>query len=88
MRELSDIVKAWREAPPGSPLVLATVVEVSGSTYRKPGARLLIRDGHWLAGSVSGGCLEADLLSTAWERTANGPALVTYDATSSDDILW
>lgn len=40
------------------------------------------------AGSISGGCLENDLLQSAWERTEEGPALVTYDSTSEDDIVW
>ena len=49
-------------APPKDPSrVLATVVATAGSTYRKPGARMLIMaDGSYL-GLLSGGCLEADL---------------------------
>ena len=44
---------------------LATVVKVRGSSYRSPGARMLITDeGRWY-GSVSGGCLEGDVLRKA-----------------------
>ncbi|MHB8636110.1 MAG: XdhC family protein [Fimbriimonadaceae bacterium] len=88
MKELQDLIDAWRALPPGGRAVLATVVATTGSTYRKPGARMLVTDSGWAAGSVSGGCLEGDVLNTAWERTANGPALVTYDSTAADDIVW
>jgi xanthine/CO dehydrogenase XdhC/CoxF family maturation factor len=49
---------------------------------------MLLAEKERLAGSVSGGCLEDDLISNAWEKTANGPVLVTYDATADDDIVW
>jgi len=68
--------------------VLATVVATSGSTYRRAGARMLLTEGGWAAGSISGGCLEGDVVGSAWERTVNGPALVTYDSTSDQDIVW
>ena len=86
MRELRDIVLGWadlrrREAE----VVLATVVATSGSTYRRPGARLLLSAERWIAGGISGGCLERDVLSKAWWRTREGPVVVTYDSTSADD---
>ena len=88
MKELIDLIAAWRALPTGGKAVLATVVATTGSTYRKPGARMLVTEAGWAAGSVSGGCLEGDVLETAWDRTQIGPALVTYDSTSSDDIVW
>jgi xanthine/CO dehydrogenase XdhC/CoxF family maturation factor len=48
---------------------------------------LLTEDG-WAAGSISGGCLEGDVVRTAWERTAGGPVIVTYDSTADEDIVW
>jgi xanthine dehydrogenase accessory factor len=86
VRELRDIVVGWadlrrREAE----VVLATVVATSGSTYRRPGARLLLSAERWIAGGISGGCLERDVLSKAWWRTREGPVVVTYDSTSADD---
>ena len=48
---------------------------------------LLTRAG-WLAGSISGGCLEGDILKKAWWRTESGPAVVTYDSTADEDIIW
>jgi xanthine/CO dehydrogenase XdhC/CoxF family maturation factor len=88
VKELQDLIAAWRALAAGSKAVLATVVATTGSTYRKPGARMLVTEAGWVAGSVSGGCLEGDVLTTAWDRTTKGPALVTYDSTSSDDIVW
>ena len=82
------MVAAWRGLPAGADAVLATVVRTSGSTYRRPGARLLLSHRGRLAGSISGGCLESDLVVSAQERTASGPVLVTYDATSSEDLIW
>lgn len=87
MADVSELVFAWRKHQ-GEPLLLATVVGTKGSTYRKTGARMLMTPTQWLAGSISGGCLEADLLENGWDKTVNGPVLVTYDATSDDDILW
>lgn len=59
---------------------LATVVKVRGSSYRSPGARMLITDdGRWV-GSISGGCLEGDALRKARQVMNDGkPIIVTYD---------
>src|ERR1700692_4193296 len=69
--------------------VLATVVATAGSTYRKPGARMLIMaDGSYL-GLLSGGCLEADLKLHAQEVLDSGvPRTVEYDMRGPDDILF
>ena len=52
-----------------------------------PGARMLVtEDGGWQAGSISGGCLEGDVLQKAWWRTRDGqPVVATYDSTVADD---
>jgi xanthine dehydrogenase accessory factor len=70
------------------PFLLATVVAVRGSSYRRPGARMLLTRERWIAGSVSGGCLEGDLVKKAWWRTTAGPCVVTYDAATRDDLGW
>jgi xanthine dehydrogenase accessory factor len=59
---------------------LATVVKVRGSSYRSPGARMLITDdGKWV-GSISGGCLEGDALRKARQVMSDqNPMTVTYD---------
>jgi xanthine/CO dehydrogenase XdhC/CoxF family maturation factor len=69
--------------------VLATVVATAGSTYRKPGARMLIMsDGSYL-GLLSGGCLEADLKLHAQQVLDDGvPRAVEYDMRGPDDILF
>jgi xanthine dehydrogenase accessory factor len=69
--------------------VLATVVATAGSTYRKPGARMLIMaDGSYL-GLLSGGCLEADLKLHAREVLEGAPArAVEYDMRGPDDVLF
>ncbi len=90
MKELAEIVAAWETVrAEGGEALLATVVGVSGSTYRRPGARMLLSREGRLAGSVSGGCLEGDILQKAWWRTEAGAAIVTYDSTDADeDVVW
>lgn len=90
MIELRRVIEAWEAAErEGVPLVLATVVKVAGSTYRRPGARLLCSAERWLAGAVSGGCLEGDVLKKAFWRTAAGrPAVASYDSRTDDDLAW
>lgn len=91
MREIREIVSAsQRLAQEGREAVLATVVRTRGSTYRKAGARMLVTESEWVAGAISGGCLEQDLLRKAWWRTESGRALVTYDGAGgdADEISW
>ncbi|MFT7034491.1 MAG: xanthine dehydrogenase accessory factor [Cyclobacteriaceae bacterium] len=65
---------------------LATVVQVRGSSYRSPGARMLMLDnGRWV-GSISGGCLEGDALRKSRKVImSNQSQTVTYDTTDDDD---
>lgn len=90
MKELEAIVtEAERARASGKSAALATVVSIEGSAYRLPGARMLIVDGRWIAGSISGGCLEDDVVLRAGEAIARGEALLTtYDTTSDDDIVF
>ena len=64
----------------GEERVVATVVDVVGSSYRRPGARLVVTRERRVAGAISGGCLEGDVLRRGFWRTEHGPAVVTYDA--------
>lgn len=82
MKDLDAILRARQRAQ--GPLVLATVVAVSGSSYRKPGARMLMGEEGWLAGGVSGGCLEADIVRKAFFWTSTGPRLLRYDSTGDN----
>jgi xanthine/CO dehydrogenase XdhC/CoxF family maturation factor len=65
---------------------IATVVRVRGSSYRSPGARMLITDdGKWV-GSISGGCLEGDALRKARQvMTEKKPLTVTYDTSEESN---
>jgi len=86
MNELERIVReADRLDAAGAPYLIATVVRVEGSSYRRPGARMLVAADRWLAGCVSGGCLEGDVLLRGAHRAAAGPVVVTYDSTVDDD---
>lgn len=65
MHEIVAIIKAYQEASAdGKKSALATVVHVEGSSYRRPGARMLITEDAELTGSISGGCLEGDAFRT------------------------
>src|SRR5437763_14965343 len=70
-------------------MALATVVAVRGSTYRRPGARLLVRDGGELIGNISGGCLDGDVQELARQVMGGGRArLVDFDLTADDEAVW
>ncbi len=72
-----------------SPMVLATLVATSGSTYRKPGARMLIGSDGRYYGLLSGGCLESDLIHHANQVMASGRAIaIEYDMRGPDDELF
>ena len=81
MKEFRSIVEAYGKLDFNArQAALATVVKVRGSSYRSPGARMLITDdGRWV-GSISGGCLEGDALRKARKVILEGvPMAVTYD---------
>jgi len=88
MRELQAILSQLERESLGL-LALATLVRVQGSSYRRVGARLLVNaDGQWL-GSISGGCLESDVIARAQEVLADGEAqLAVYDTTDENDLVW
>ncbi len=87
MRELRDIVEASMRSECATGL-LATVVETSGSTYRRPGARMLVLDDGTTAGSISGGCLEADVIERGRGLSSGECLAVTYDTRSDADLVW
>lgn len=87
MKEIKDIVNAFEEAThQGKRTALATVVHVEGSSYRRPGARMLVTEDGQLTGAISGGCLEGDALRKAvLAITQEKNKLVIYDTTDEDD---
>lgn len=78
-----------RERAAGRPLALGVLVHTDGSTYRKPGALILIAaDGEYV-GLISGGCLEGDLREHARAVITGGTAReVRYDMRGTDELLW
>jgi xanthine dehydrogenase accessory factor len=88
--EISDVLEAIETlSERGEKMALATVVGVRGSTYRRPGARLLVRDGGELIGNISGGCIDGDVQELAREIMGGGKArLVDFDLTADDEAVW
>lgn len=87
MKEISEILKAYSEAKSaGKKSALATVVKVEGSSYRQPGARMLVTEDGQLTGAISGGCLEGDALRKALlSINQKQNKLVTYNTSNEDD---
>jgi xanthine/CO dehydrogenase XdhC/CoxF family maturation factor len=86
---LTSLLKFYREHHEEQALVLGTVVATSGSTYRKPGAMMLIAEDSSYQGLISGGCLEADLAAHARDVFADGKTRnVCYDMSQGDDFAW
>jgi xanthine dehydrogenase accessory factor len=87
MKEISEILKAHSQAKAtGKKTALATVVKVEGSSYRQPGARMLVTEDGLLTGAISGGCLEGDALRKALlsiHQQQN--KLITYNTSNEDD---
>lgn len=91
MNEARALVEAFDDAiARGERCALATVVSVEGSSYRQPGARLLVGEGGTSTGAISAGCLEADVVEHAKRVIRTGVAkVVEYNtATTSDEMAW
>jgi len=88
---LATLVSNYRRLSAQSvPLVMATVIETLGSTYRKAGARMLIsRDGQF-HGLIGGGCFEGDLYEHTQAVFADGePRMLFYDMRATEeDAIW
>jgi len=86
---LSALLEFYRAHQADDALVLGTVIATEGSTYRKPGAMMLIASDSSYRGLISGGCLEADLAAHAREVFADGQTRnVCYDMSQGDDFAW
>lgn len=91
MNEVRALVEAFDRANVrGERCALATVVSVEGSSYRRPGARMLVCEGGTSTGTLSAGCLESDVIEHAKRVIRTGAAkLVEYDtASASDEMVW
>ncbi|GLU44567.1 XdhC family protein [Allomuricauda sp. NBRC 101325] len=89
MRELDVIIAQYQELKTqGIRCVLATVVHVDGSSYRRAGARMLVDEFGNIIGAISGGCLEGDALRKAlFALDQQENKLVTYDTSDEDDAV-
>jgi xanthine/CO dehydrogenase XdhC/CoxF family maturation factor len=90
MSEIDDILDAAEDhRRRGVPFALATVVAVRGSSYRRPGARLLVPADGAPIGLISGGCLEEEAARLARRAIdLDAPLLVTIDHSDEGDELW
>ncbi len=88
MTDLEHILPLWNELEGAkADYVLATVVAVEGSSYRRPGARMLLAQDGRRAGTVSGGCLEGEVAKRAWWLTSKGPVVERYSTLEDDGDL-
>jgi xanthine/CO dehydrogenase XdhC/CoxF family maturation factor len=88
--EIADVLEAIGSlSAKGERMALATIVAVRGSTYRRPGARLLVPEEGAPIGNISGGCLEGDVADMARIVMDEGRArLAGWDLTADDDAVW
>jgi len=87
MKEIDAIIRKYDEwASAGKSLALAMVVQVEGSAYRRPGARMLVCDDGRSEGGISGGCLDSDVIKRAKAVIHDkSPVLITYDSITDDE---
>lgn len=88
MKELTDMLaEAHRLRDAGRPFALATVVKINGSSYRRPGARMLITPDAETHGTISGGCLEQEVAQHALSLMEGGAPEVHIFDLSDDDLI-
>ena len=89
MNEIKNIINQYQKLKQeGIRCILATVVRVEGSSYRREGARMLTDEFGNLTGAISGGCLEGDALKKALLALhKNTKKLVTYDTSDESDAV-
>ncbi len=87
MKEIREIINAYNKAKKNEKrLALATLVHLNGSSYRRPGARMIVDEEGQLTGAISGGCLEGDALRKAvFCIHTQVPKLVVYDTSDEED---
>ena len=83
--DVLSLALEWARA--GRQAVVATVTSTWGSAPRPAGSQLVVRDDQHFEGSVSGGCIEGDVLTSALDVMASGaPSLLEYGV--SNDQAW
>jgi len=88
MKEINRIINAFENARKNQlRSALVTVVHVDGSSYRRPGARMLVMEDGQFTGAISGGCLEGDALRKAMlSLSQQQNKLITYNTNNEEDI--
>ncbi|MFF3022345.1 XdhC family protein [Gottfriedia sp. NPDC057948] len=87
MESIHEILNEITSAKEGD--VLATIIHVEGSAYRKEGTSMLFKGNGKEVGLLSAGCLEADLSYRVQEtRERKTPQTVIYDMSAEDDLTW
>lgn len=85
MREILERVDEWRTR--GERVAVATVLTTAGSTPRPAGAKMAMTAGGDVAGSISGGCVDTDVIEHAMDVLRSGkPQIVEYGY--SPDMTW
>lgn len=85
----TDIYEILDSVSSSGKKVLATIIDVEGSSYRKAGSVMLFRENGQHAGLLSGGCLEQDLFLRSEKLLKESiSAIVVYDLSSEDDLSW
>ena len=79
--EFKKLLQGYQNAKHiGIQSVIATVVALDGSSYRRPGVRMLINENGQITGAVSGGCVEKEILKQSDSVFKTGkPKMMTYD---------
>src|SRR5579875_861226 len=83
LQQILDLAAAAERR--GEEICLVTVAAAEGSSYRKPGARMLLTRSGRRAGTISGGCLEAEVSKKAWWLTAEGASIQRYTSFFDED---
>jgi len=84
-QDLLELAQTWKES--GRAVALATVIETWGSAPRPSGSHLVIDGDGRFEGSVSGGCVEAEIITEAMESLADGtPRLLEFGV--ADETAW
>ena len=85
MREILDRVRSWQSD--GEHVAIATVLTTIGSTPRPTGAKMAVTASGKIVGSISGGCVDSDVIEHAMEVLRTGrPEIIEYG--HSPDMSW
>ncbi len=86
--DLTTLARAAAWARAGHKVAIATVIETWGSAPRRQGSHLAVRDDGLFEGSVSGGCVEGDVVTEAEALLASGEGVVRRDYGVADETAW